>query len=67
MNSRTIEIVVSPQGEARLETRGFTGSTCRDASQFLARALGVVSHEQLTSEFYQPVASDQRIDQGQQS
>ena len=50
---KRIEITVSPQGEARLETHGFSGSACRDASRLLEQALGVRSSEQLTSEFYQ--------------
>ncbi len=49
-----IEIIVSPAGEPRVETRGFTGSSCRDASRFIEEALGQRTGEQLTSEFHQP-------------
>ena len=34
---KTIEIVVDPRGEAVLQTKGFTGPACRDASKLLER------------------------------
>ena len=49
----TIEILVSPTGQSQVQTRGFTGVTCRTASQFLEKALGHASHEQLTAEFHE--------------
>ena len=33
--NKTIEITVSPTGETKVETKGFTGGECRDASQFV--------------------------------
>lgn len=50
--NQIIEVVVSPQGQARVETKGFSGSTCRDASGFIERALGKIANEQLTNEFH---------------
>jgi hypothetical protein len=50
--NRTIEIVVSPQGKTQLETKGFAGSSCRQASQFLEQALGKTISAQVTPEFY---------------
>ena len=50
--STIIEVTVSPQGETRIETKGFAGGTCRDASKVLEAALGVRETEQLTSEFH---------------
>tara|TARA_R110002167_G_scaffold146607_2_gene338075 strand:+ start:13598 stop:13792 length:195 start_codon:yes stop_codon:yes gene_type:complete len=52
---KTIEIIISTDGQSRIETRGFTGSRCRDASRFLEAALGKVSSEQLTAEYHQTV------------
>ena len=52
---QTIEIIISTDGQSRIETRGFTGSRCRDASRFLESALGKVSSEQLTAEYHQMV------------
>ena len=63
--SRTIEILVTPDGQARLETRGFAGQQCRAASQFLEAALGQVTAERLTSEYYQAATATQPIEQGQ--
>ena len=50
--SQIIEVTVSPQGETRIETKGFTGGHCREASKALETALGVRENEQLTSEFH---------------
>lgn len=50
--SQIIEVTVSPQGETRIETKGFTGGRCREASKALETALGVRETEQLTSEFH---------------
>jgi hypothetical protein len=51
--SQVIEITVSSTGETKLETKGFSGSSCRDASRFLEHALGITAQEQLTAEFHQ--------------
>ena len=61
--TQTIEIVISPQGEAKIETKGYAGSSCRAASQFLEQALGTRSSEQLTAEFHQQLTTDQAVQQ----
>lgn len=48
-----IEVTVNPQGETRIETRGFVGATCQHATRALEAALGLVQSEQLTAEFHQ--------------
>ncbi len=53
-----IIIVVSPQGETRVETKGFAGRTCREASRFVEEALGRRTGERLTAEFYQNQATE---------
>ena len=50
---KTINIVVRPNGETILETRGFSGEQCQHASRFLEHALGRSIQEQRTSEFYE--------------
>ncbi len=50
---KTIEIVVSPTGETKIETKGFVGSSCRDASRFIEQALGKSIGEKPTAEFHQ--------------
>ncbi len=64
MTQPIIEVFVSPQGETRVETKGFAGSSCRQASQFLEQALGAQASEQLTAEFYQQEAVKQCLQQG---
>jgi hypothetical protein len=63
--TKTIEIIVSPTGETRLETKGFAGSGCLDASRLLEQALGAKAGEQLTAEFYAQVTHHQQIQGGQ--
>jgi len=50
---KTIDILVSPTGEVRLETRGFTGPSCREASRQLEAALGLTQSDTLTPEHHQ--------------
>jgi hypothetical protein len=52
--SRRIEIIVSPKGETIVQTKGFAGASCRDASRFIEQALGCLAAEHLTTEFHQP-------------
>ena len=50
--NRIIEVIVSPIGETKVETKGFTGASCQDASRFIETALGQRVGEQLTAEFH---------------
>ena len=59
---KTIEILVALDGQTTVETKGFSGAECRDASRFIVQALGKTSHERLTAEFYQ----EQQQEQSQQ-
>jgi hypothetical protein len=49
---KTIEIIVSPKGETKLETKGFAGDSCRQASAFLELALGVKQLDQPSAEAF---------------
>jgi len=60
---RIIEIVVSPTGQTQVETKGFSGSGCRDASRFIEEALGKCTGEKLTGEFYAETSVDQQNQQ----
>ena len=60
---KTIEIVVSPAGQVRVQTHGFTGSSCRGASQSLEQLLGTVTEEQLTPEYFISTAAQQHQQQ----
>lgn len=61
--SRIIEVTVSPKGETTIQTKGFTGDQCRDATRNLEAALGVRTHEQLTDEFHSTAANAQEARQ----
>ena len=50
--NKIIEIIVSPTGETRLETKGFSGEECKEASRFVELALGASAGEQMTAEFH---------------
>ena len=57
---KTIDVIVSPDGSSRVETKGFAGSECRQASRFLEQALGQKHNEQLTADFYRNEVSQQQ-------
>ena len=59
--NRVIELVVSPQGEVTVETKGYTGSDCVKASRFLEKALGTPVSERKTAEYYQTVPTEQHV------
>jgi hypothetical protein len=60
---RIIEVTVSPQGETTVQTKGYTGSSCIQASKFLEDALGVISVDNKTGEYYQVEEIRQQIQQ----
>src|SRR5262249_16711073 len=60
---KTIEIIVDAKGQSRVETKGFAGSECREASRFLEQALGVLAGEMLKPEYYQQQPGDQSLEQ----
>lgn len=61
---KTIEIIVSPKGDTQLQTKGFQGRSCQDASRFLEQALGAKVSDSLTAEYYQQAPAAQQIHQG---
>jgi hypothetical protein len=62
--TKTIEITVSPEGATSIKTSGFVGSSCRDATRDLERALGLAGRESLLPEFYAQAQSGEQIRQG---
>ncbi len=60
---KTIEIIVSPKGETTVTTKGFTGSSCKEASKFIEQALGQRTGERLTAEFHQVQSVEQATQQ----
>ena len=58
-----VEITVDSKGQSKVETRGFTGGECREASKFIEQALGQRTDEKLTADFYQAQSSEQQLKQ----
>ncbi|MCD0462166.1 DUF2997 domain-containing protein [Roseiconus lacunae] len=50
--TKIIEVTVSPAGETKVETKGFAGAECRDASAFIEKAMGNRQSETLTAEYH---------------
>jgi Protein of unknown function (DUF2997) len=51
---KVIEVTVSPTGETTVQTRGYAGAECQQASGWLEQALGLPTNDRKTAEFYQP-------------
>jgi hypothetical protein len=62
--NKIIEILVSPKGETTVTTRGFAGSSCREASKFIEKALGQRTDERLTNEFHVQQTQQQSLREG---
>jgi hypothetical protein len=62
---RIIEITVSPTGESIVQTQGFAGTSCREASRFVEQALGEIQSDTPTAEMYRTVTTPQPIEQRQ--
>ena len=60
---RLIEVIISPQGETTLQTKGYAGPECLQASKWLEEALGTVVEERKTGEFYQTTPLEQHLQQ----
>ena len=62
--TKTIQITVSPEGSVSIKTAGFTGSSCRDATRDLERALGLAGRESLLPEYYHQTSTGEQVQQG---
>jgi hypothetical protein len=61
--NRVIEVKVSPTGDVTIQTKGYTGNDCLQASRFLEQALGLSLSETRSAEFYQAATTDQHLEQ----
>ena len=61
---KQIIIVISETGETTVQTKGYTGPACKDASRFLEEALGTKTAEQLTPEYHQQAKTKNQTTQG---
>ncbi|ADB18079.1 hypothetical protein Psta_3415 [Pirellula staleyi DSM 6068] len=57
--SQIIEVIISTSGQLSIHTKGIGGQECKSASAYLEQALGAVTSEKLTSEFYTPSTQQQ--------
>ena len=62
---KTIEITIAPNGQSTVETKGFTGTECRDASRFIEQAIGQATSEVLKAEFHRSATAQQQAQQSQ--
>jgi hypothetical protein len=62
--TKTIEITVSAEGSVSIKTAGFAGSSCRDATRDIERALGVSGRESLQPEYFQQASTNEQLRQG---
>ena len=62
--TKKIEITVRPDGSTSIKTTGFTGSSCRDATRELERALGMSGRESLLPEYFVNNETHDRLQQG---
>lgn len=64
MNKQRIEVIITPTGQTQVETKGFGGRDCLQASKFLEAALGARQSDRLTSEYFE---ANQRAELHQQN
>jgi hypothetical protein len=63
MTVRIIEVTVSPQGETTVQTKGYIGAECLQASKWLEQALGIATSDNKTAEFHQQATAEQQVQQ----
>ena len=64
---KIIEITVNSKGESKIETKGFRGGDCRQASRFIEQALGQRAAEEHTHcrEYHLGEQASQELTQSQ--
>jgi hypothetical protein len=58
---KVIEVVVSPKGETTVQTKGFAGPECQQASKWIETALGEATVDRKTAEFYAPAEQQSEV------
>lgn len=54
MAQHDVEITISQTGEVKVHVKGVKGKGCLEYAKWLARVVGKVKDQQLTSEYYEP-------------
>ena len=58
---KRVEIIVDPKGDSKVETKGFSGSECVEASKFIEQALGKETASRTTAEFFATSANQSTV------
>src|SRR5262249_18389851 len=61
--ARIIEVTVSPEGETTVQTKGYAGPECRQASQFLEHARGLIVQDRTPPAFHPAPQARQQAQQ----
>lgn len=63
MTQKNIEVIINMDGSLEIEAVGFTASDCEKATDFLEKALGLVSSRNRKGEYYRavPVKKQQMV------
>jgi hypothetical protein len=59
--AKTIEVIVNPMGEVKIDAVGFKGADCEKATAFLEKALGQTTSKQKKPELHAQAKTVQRI------
>lgn len=51
--AKEIIVTIGTDGGAEVQTKGYTGKSCSDASREIEKALGAVTSDRKTPEYYQ--------------
>jgi hypothetical protein len=49
---KTIDVIIDSDGNVEVQTSGFSGPECKQATADLERALGKVTDDRVTSEYH---------------
>ncbi len=49
---KTIVVIVAPNGETTVQTHGYSGTECLEASRILEQELGLTIREQKSAEYF---------------
>ena len=59
--TKTIEVIVQPDGSLKIDAVGFQGADCEKATAFLEEALGQITDKQKKPEYYRHIRRQQRV------
>jgi hypothetical protein len=62
---KRIEIIIASNSQTKIETKGFVGAECRQASQFIEKALGQQTDEVLKAEFHSMTSAQSSLQCGE--